>query len=71
MTDLSGDPAIEAKQGFERKMVTYDVPVMQYHADNESFNDISFWEDVKNSKQKIMYYDVGAHHHIGVIGKSF
>ena len=42
MTDLSGDPAIEAKQGFERKMVTYDLPVMQYHVDNESFNDISF-----------------------------
>jgi hypothetical protein len=62
MQDASSESTIEAKHAFERDLMSHDVQIKHYHADNGRFADMSFKQDCDNKPQQLTFCGVGAHH---------
>ena len=62
MQDTSGDSTLEAKNAFERDVMTRGVSIHGYHADNRRFEEHTFKEDFNNKLQRLTFCGVGAHH---------
>ena len=66
---LSSEDTIQAKKAFERYTETHGVKIIHYHADNGSFVDHVFIEDIKLQNQQVTYCSVNAHFQNGVAEK--
>ena len=53
---------LEAKRRYERFMRTHGINVKAYRADNKSFGDDVFMQDIAGCHQTITFSGVGAHH---------
>ena len=70
-TSLDGEQTLASKHAFEAHAKSCGVNVKAYRADNGSFAEKSFRDDVRNAQQKIDFCAVGAHHQNGIIERHF
>ena len=66
MKDSTAESTLEAKNAYERLLLSFGNKVLAYHADNGRFAEKVFVQDVKDKSQKITYCGVGSHHQNGI-----
>ena len=66
LEDFTTDSTSDAKNNYERHASSCGNTARTFRADNGRFADAAFLEDAHNSKQKIKFCGVGAHHQHGV-----
>ena len=62
-----GIETIAAKRSYELYTGSFSVTIRSYHADNCIFAEKVFRDDIDESKQKIFFCAVGAHHQNGIV----
>ena len=62
ITGTTSAQTIASKHAYERIAQQHQVKIKAYHADNLRFNDNTFRGDCINSKQRLTFCGVGAHH---------
>jgi len=62
ITGTTSIATLEAKQDYERVILSYGVTVKSYHAENFRFNDNNFSGDCIKAGQQLTHCGVGVHH---------
>jgi hypothetical protein len=66
MKDTTGETTLEAKNAYERLLLSFGSKVLAYHADNGRFAEKLYVQDVKDKAQNITFCGVGSHHQNGI-----